>query len=143
MSSGATTPSPNSMKSQSTVLYDGDCRFCIARVAEIKAWDTSNSMEYIPRQDTSCDERFPALTGLPLDDGIVFIATDGHMSVAADAMYEIARLLPPTRGFAWLYQVPILKQLAQIGYRIIAANRKRLGKTCEGDICSLDDPKDK
>lgn len=127
--------------SKPLVVYDGECRFCIARVGEIRKLDTANAMDYMPRQDEQCEQRFPAIRDVDLEDGILFIEADGKISVAADAIYKIFRLLPERRLVAQLYLVPGIKQMIRLGYRIIAINRRRLGQTCEGGVCMMHEPK--
>lgn len=119
----------------STVIYDGECSFCASRIAHIKAMDTDHALRYIARQDPLAEQQFPQIKGIQLDEGILFVAKDGHVAIAMDAMYEIGKLLPRTRPFAWLYMLPGIKQLARVGYRIIAINRRRLGRTCTDNVC--------
>jgi predicted DCC family thiol-disulfide oxidoreductase YuxK len=126
-----------------TVIYDGDCRFCIDKVQGFQRADINHKLEFIARQDPSTEERFPEIVGVPLDDGIVVIDAQHQLHVAADGIYRIAQELPklPWRLYVATYPLPLFKQIYQIGYRIIAANRKRLGKTCINNVCSITDAK--
>lgn len=118
-----------------TVIYDGMCAFCVSRIEKIKAMDTEHALDYMPRQEPVVEERFPQIKNIELDEGVLFIAKDGRVAVAMDAMYEIGKVLPRTRAYTWLYKLPIVKQLARAGYRIVAINRRRLGQTCTDNIC--------
>lgn len=120
-----------------TVIYDGECSFCRKRIEEIRKLDKNNALEFLPRQDQSSEERFPQIVGINLDDGILCITHDGKTHVAAEAMYQIGRRLPTTRSWVWLYNVPLLKQVFQLAYKIIAANRRRLGQVCSDGLCKL------
>lgn len=122
---------------RSTVVYDGECRFCISQVERIKSMDRDNQFDYMPRQAPEFAARFPALKAMDLEEGMRFVDPDGNIFIAADAVYQIARRLPGPRLIAWLYLIPGLKQIAQLVYRLIAANRKRLGKTCENNVCKV------
>jgi predicted DCC family thiol-disulfide oxidoreductase YuxK len=120
-----------------TVIYDGECPFCIDKVQKFQHDDHKHEMEFIPRQDPSVEQRFPEVVGVPLDDGIIFVDAQHNLHVAADGIYRIAQKLPSPkwRLFAAIYPIPVIKQAVQLCYRIIAANRKRLGKTCAGNVC--------
>lgn len=124
-------------KRSAVVIYDGECRFCIAQVDGMKKLDTQHQLEFIPRQAQESEQRFPQIKGIPLDDGILLIGSDSSVHVAADAIFEIFERLPARRKLARLYHVPVLKQIIQIGYRLVAANRRRLGQTCSNDGCKL------
>lgn len=100
--------------------------------------DDRGSMQYFARQEAWTEDHFPAIKSIPLDDGILYISPQGKISIAADAIYEIACQLPKMRYFAWLYKVPLLKQLFQLGYKVVAKHRKRLGQTCSDGICNIE-----
>jgi predicted DCC family thiol-disulfide oxidoreductase YuxK len=122
-----------------TVIYDGECNFCIDKVQKFQHEDRNHTMEFIPRQDPSVEQRFPEIVGVPLDDGIVFVDAQHKLHLAADGIYRIAQNLscPMWRLYAAVYPLPVVKQIMQFGYKIVAANRKRLGKTCAGGVCKL------
>lgn len=119
------------------VIYDGECRFCIDKINRIKKLDRNSELMYIPRQDPAAEAEYPQIKNVDLEEGLLFVAEDGTVHVAADAIYQIACVVPDGKRVAWLYRVPIIKQIIQIGYRIIAINRKRLGQTCDNGLCTL------
>jgi predicted DCC family thiol-disulfide oxidoreductase YuxK len=119
------------------VIYDGECRFCVSQIARIKGLDRNGEFEYLPRQDPSADERFPVLGSVDFNSGLRLIEPDGSTFAGADAFYHMARRLPSTRAFAWFYHVPGVKPMAHMIYAWIAANRKKLGQTCENDACKI------
>ena len=122
---------------KSTIVYDGECRFCIDQVERVKRMDRGGQFEYIPRQSPEVNKRFPALQTINFEEGMRVVDDSGRIFVGADAVHQIARRLPGTRMFAWLYHLPILKQIARQTYKWVAANRKRLGETCENNACKL------
>jgi predicted DCC family thiol-disulfide oxidoreductase YuxK len=119
------------------VIYDGECRFCINQVERLKRMDSNSEFEYLPRQDPSADIRFPVLTTVDFNSGLRLIQPAGDVYAGADAFYHIARVLPSTRGLAWIYHVPGVKPIAKLVYAWIAANRKKFGQTCENGACKL------
>jgi predicted DCC family thiol-disulfide oxidoreductase YuxK len=138
MSETAITTNSENTVTKPVVVFDGDCRFCRARIAEFQKLDQNNAMEFMPRQEPSCEERLPSVRGIDLEDGILFVEPNGKVHVAADAIYQMYSVCPATKNYVWLYHIPVLKQAIQLGYRLIAMNRRRLGQTCENNICSID-----
>lgn len=123
--------------SKPVIIFDGDCRFCIARVDNIRNLDSTQQFNYLPRQDQRTEEIFPHLKNIDLEEGLLFVEPDGSTAVGADAFYHIARRLPGFSRVAWVYHIPLIKQLIQLGYWIVARNRKRLGQTCLAGACRL------
>lgn len=117
------------------VVYDGECPFCRNQIARIRSRDIREQFEYVPRQTPALTDRFPALAEGDFNTGMRLVLPGGQIHVGADALYHIARRLPRWRWVAWLYRVPILHALAQRAYRWIAANRRRLGRTCDDGTC--------
>lgn len=123
------------------IVYDGQCPFCLKQIERIKLRDAHGLFEYVPRQDPSLTDRFPPLAEQDFNTGMRLVQPDGRIHVGADAVYQIARQLPGWQSIAWLYRVPILHGLARLTYRWIAANRQRLGQTCDNGMCQIGDPR--
>jgi hypothetical protein len=56
---------------KATVIYDGECQFCIKRVKELQNLDKRRLFEYMARQDSRAEAEFPQIVGIKLDDGIL------------------------------------------------------------------------
>ncbi len=119
------------------VVYDGECSFCISQINTIRKLDSGRVFEYVPRQSPDLNERFSVLKGMDFEEGMRFVARDGSVAIGADAIYQIGRRLPSTSWFVWLYNLPVCHQVARAAYKWIAANRKRLGKTCDNGLCKV------
>ena len=123
--------------SQSVIVYDGECRFCQWSVRRIQKVDTKGRFEYLPRQTEGVDERFPVLAQSDFNTGLRLIS-EGEVEVGADAVYEIYRHLPPYHLIAWVYRLPLLRQLFRASYALIARNRHRFGRIqCETESCAI------
>jgi predicted DCC family thiol-disulfide oxidoreductase YuxK len=106
-----------------TLLFDGDCGFCttsarllgrVAPGATVVPWQQANLATLGVRADEAAAS-------------VQWVAPDGQVSAGAEAMARL--LLDAGRGWAWLGRVMLLpgvRRLAQLGYRIVAANRHRL-----------------
>lgn len=108
------------------VVYDGECSFCIQQVENFKSLDSNEEIEYVPRQDPTIASRFPILTDSKFDSGMRFVRADGSVDVGADAVYQIAKRLPAYKPLAWIYTLPVFKQIARAIFGFISANRQRL-----------------
>ena len=125
---------------QPVIVYDGECRFCLWSVQRIRKLDRPGLFEYVPRQARGVAERFPALAGSDFNTGLRLIQDGGQVHVGADAVYEIYRRLSPYRFFAWVYRLPVLRQLFRAAYALVARNRHRFGKVrCVSEACGLGD----
>lgn len=120
------------------VVFDDSCQFCQNQIKKIKSMDPDNQFEYVPRSAPDLTSRFPILKEMNFDSGMRLITTDNKVYVGADAIHQIARHLPSTKGFACLYQLPVIKQVCQLVYKWIAANRKKLAGQCDTGTCHLD-----
>jgi len=125
------------MSLQPVVIYDGECRFCQWSLRRIRKLDRDGLFEYLPRQAQEVDERFPRLSESDFNTGLRFIRASDEIRVGADALYEIYRRLPIYRHLAWVYRLPILRQLIRAGYAFVARNRHRFGRVeCDTGSCA-------
>lgn len=131
------TPRATRPSSAGTIVYDGECAFCLRQVERVRAKDIHGLFECVPQQAPGLFDRFPALAEADLDSGMRLIQPDGQIHVGPDAVYEIARRLPSWRRLAWLYRLPLLHRVFVAGYAWIAANRYRLAGKCREGRCAL------
>jgi predicted DCC family thiol-disulfide oxidoreductase YuxK len=122
---------------QPTIVFDGQCRFCRMQMERIRRRDRHGVFAFMPRHHPDLIGRFPQLAGENLGTGLRLVETSGQVHVGADAVYHIARRLPVWRLAAWLYRVPVLRQLLRWAYHLIARNRLRLAGTCDDGACAL------
>ena len=134
MASTSVLPSGSS---RPVVVYDGECPFCLKQVDTMKRRDPDGVFEFQPRQEPGLDQRFPQITEGDFNSGMRLIHRDGSVSVGADAIYEIARLLRGWKYLAWVYRVPVLKSFCRASYAWIARNRYRFAKKCEDGVCEV------
>jgi len=108
-----------------TLFYDGECGFCRDAVAVLSRWDREGRIDLIPFQDAARVAHF----GLPLPAlaaAMHLVLPDGRVVAGADAVPELARLLPGKRWLAWLFAVPGVPPIARRLYAWIAARRRCL-----------------
>ena len=120
------------------LVFDDSCQFCQNQIKKIKSMDSLNQFEYVPRSEANLAARFPVLAEMNFDSGMRLIK-DNHVYVGADAIHQIAKRLPSTKSFAWLYELPVIKQICRLVYKWIAANRQKLASKCETGTCHFEE----
>ncbi|MBX9771945.1 MAG: DUF393 domain-containing protein [Candidatus Obscuribacterales bacterium] len=121
------------------IVFDDSCQFCQNQIKKIKSMDPLNQFEYVPRSADNLATRFPVLAQMNFDSGMRLITSDNRVYVGADAIHQIAKRLPSTKSVAWLYELPVIKQVCQLVYKWIAANRQKLAAKCETGTCHFED----
>lgn len=120
-----------------TLIFDGACAMCMRWMGRVRSWDTEGVFEYLPLQDPSIPERFPALTPEALEREMYVVGPDGRMWAGAAAVEKIVALLPMGRWTSWVFALPLARPIADRVYRSVADNRSRLG--C-GEHCGVHEP---
>jgi predicted DCC family thiol-disulfide oxidoreductase YuxK len=122
------------MAAGDTILFDGDCAFC-------NGW-----VRWIRRRDLSARFQFTALAsqqglalrqqhGVPAQIDSVVLVQGGRAYLKSEAAWRILAGLP---GHAFTARVMrcIPRALRDLGYDLVARNRKRLGMR---DRCEMPD----
>jgi len=117
-----------------TVVYDGQCRFCMGQIAKMKKHDRALLFDYLPRQTEKLLERFPVLENEEFNTGLRLVTCENHVIAGADAVYEIYKQFKPYTYLIWVYRLPLLNPLFKKIYQWIAQNRYRLKGKCD-DRC--------
>lgn len=123
------------------LIYDGECRFCQAQVVRLQRWAGAQLFP-MPLQksgllDTLGIAHEEAMRAMQL------VTTDGAIYAGVEAVVQGLRRRPLLGRFLRLYYVPGCRQVADLGYRLIARYRYRLmGRAiargeCDGGSCSL------
>lgn len=114
------------------VLYDGDCGFCSASVAQIHRADRKRLFWFAPLQGETARpylERHPELANLStvvlVEDFGAGLPGEGRVFVRSDAVVEICRRLGGwRRWFVWGKWIP--RRLRDGMYDLVARNRRKL-----------------
>jgi predicted DCC family thiol-disulfide oxidoreductase YuxK len=124
------------------VLFDRDCGLCTATANRLRRWDRRAALELVPLQDVA--GRGPlvraAVARRPLGDAlhVVDLGTGEVRSGGRAALAIVARL-PGGRIPARLAAVPPVAWLVERAYRVVARNRRRIGRwlRLEGPVCAV------
>ncbi|OXM15378.1 thiol-disulfide oxidoreductase DCC family protein [Paenibacillus herberti] len=127
-----------------TVLYDGQCRLCLAAVDSLQRLNPREQLRYTAVQQTTAEELNSLFRGEPPDvlklmELIHVVDRQGRVHSGSDA---IIRAMRSVRGFgpaALLYRLPGMSRLADALYRYVAARRYdwfgSAGQGCQPDHC--------
>ena len=132
-------PDPVDRPDASVVIYDGHCRFCTAQVQRLDRWDRSDKLAFISLHDPRVGEQWPDLTHAQLMEQLYLISPAGRRYGGAAAFRYLSRHLPRLWLLAPLLHIPFSLPLWQWGYRLIARQRYRWGRTdaCDDDNCAI------
>jgi acetyl esterase len=116
-----------------TLVFDGECRFCLACVRLLGRWDRRTRLRFVPLQDARALEGLPPLDRHALERAMHLVSPLGEVWAGAAALPPMLQLLPGGGFLAVLLLLPGAEQLAAAGYRVVARNRHRLG--CGSATC--------
>ncbi len=125
---------------QDTVLYDGNCRFCIGQVGMLRRLDLGRRFDFRSCHDASVATDFPELSLDELLSQMYVVDVAGQARGGADAVRYLSRKMAPLWPLAILLHIPGTMPLWKACYRFIARNRYRIaGRTasCDSGTCRL------
>ena len=111
---------------EATVLYDRDCGFCRVTLARILRFDRARKLRPLPIQS---EEGQRLLARVPEDERLAswhLVTPDGVVKSGAAGFPGLFSRLPGGAPIAWL--TGLLQGPSALGYRLIVANRTRLGR---------------
>lgn len=112
-------------ESRSTLIYDGDCSFCISCVDRLKKI-TKGKVELLSFQ--SSRERFPEILIGDCERSIHWVDLNGNVFKGAEAIFRILACVSDNAWMLWIYKhVPGFALVAEFVYQIVSKNRKFLG----------------
>jgi predicted DCC family thiol-disulfide oxidoreductase YuxK len=123
-----------------TVLYDGDCRFCIRSARQIEQRLGSANVTLRNFQEPGALDPYPGVTHDACMDKMHIVTAAGRVFAGAEAFARIVATVPVVGLLAWLYYLPGLRQLADLAYSVIARHRYRLfgrSEACDTGTCHL------
>lgn len=125
------------------VLYDRDCSFCAWSARRIWDLDRRGRLEFLALQDAATSARpelVRAAAERPLMDAIHALdVEDGTILVGGRAMIAIFEELPGGALVRAWVRLPFIPPLIDLGYRVVARNRHRIGRRLglAGPACTV------
>ncbi len=116
------------------VIYDGHCGVCTSLTVRLRRMDTRGAFEIVASQAAGVRDRFPWILPEAYDASLQLVRkSDDKTWEGARAIEQIVGELRAGWLFAWMFDIPFARSLADRFYQWFARNRGQLG--C-GSHCS-------
>ncbi|MDX1982793.1 MAG: DUF393 domain-containing protein [Bryobacteraceae bacterium] len=121
------------------VIYDGQCRFCIAQVSTLAKLDLGKRLAFLSLHDPLARTLCPNLAFADLMKQMYLVTRDGRQFGGADAVRYLSRHLVALWWLAPLIHLPRTTPFWNWLYRQIALRRYWFGRIdCPEGSCRLD-----
>lgn len=123
------------------LFYDGDCGFCQSSRDWLADHSASGTLITVPYQYPQLAEEYPMIDRSHADKGVQVLFPDGKVINDQDAIAACLKQLPAKyRGWIWLAHLitfVLFRPFCIVGYRIVAANRRRISILLGKPACAL------
>lgn len=116
------------------ILYDRDCRYCIAAATRFAPIFAKRGFRFIPLQTPWVQQRLGLVPGAPLEEMRVLTLDDTDLG-GADAILFLARQVWWLWPLSIVGRLPGMHGVVDAGYRWIAAHRGCVHLAQGGQIC--------
>ncbi len=106
-----------------TLVYDGDCGFCRKRANWLRQHDRNN-LVIVPWQEADLDSM--SLTAHECAQRVQWVNGNQHAAGGVAIAKCLASCGQPWRAAGIVMQWPMIRGLTELGYRLVAANRRFL-----------------
>jgi predicted DCC family thiol-disulfide oxidoreductase YuxK len=110
---------------RATLVFDGSCDFCTRSVRFLRRLDRRGRLTLVPFQAPGVPERL-GLTVAQCERAAWTVAPDGRRYPGAAAVNAALAVALGTRWPWIVYRLPVLRQLQDAAYALVARNRTRL-----------------
>jgi len=121
-----------------TIFYDGNCPLCAKEIKMLKNRNADGNLAFEDIYAHDFSTKYPELDWQALNDKIHGVDENGNIFIGLDVTHKAWSLV----GVGWLYaplRWPLIKVVADAGYRFFARHRHRISylltgkKRVEGD----------
>jgi predicted DCC family thiol-disulfide oxidoreductase YuxK len=120
---------------QMTLIYDGDCGFCMQWVERLRKRDVNQAIEFLSFQSEERKKRYPQIEYDEFQKGGYLFFPDQTFYRGSDAAPHLLKALPSWKWMSYFFKIPLVPFFARVIYGWIARNRHQLSK--QG--CKLND----
>jgi predicted DCC family thiol-disulfide oxidoreductase YuxK len=106
-----------------TLIYDGECRMCVIAKEGIERLGGDTDVRFIPYQSEEAASRLGSTYRPGRPDVAFFVGPDGQIHRGLDAFLPLLPDLPGARLLAWMLNIPVLRSMAYLLYRLVAHYR--------------------
>lgn len=138
-------PSPAELPQAEVLIYDGECRFCLASMRQLRWLDGKDRLSYVSLHDPLVAERYPDLDYDAMMEQMFLIDRDANRHGGVDAFKVLSRRLPLLWVLAPFMHIPFTMPIWRWLYGFVARRRywiagriaKSRGEACDGGTCSV------
>jgi acetyl esterase len=109
----------------STLIYDGQCPFCVRSARRLQAFAGQSRLAIVPLDAPGAMELHSRLSYARALAAVQLVLENGYLCEGAEAAFNALGLRPGFGFLKLLYYVPLFRQAADFAYRVIAARRRR------------------
>lgn len=122
---------------EDVILYDGHCRLCQEAARWLRRLLGDTGVVLRSFREEAVLASFPGITLAQCEQAMQLVLRDGSVYEGAEAIVR-ALARRPVGKLLLVYYLPGLKQLVDVGYRLVARYRFRIaGRTCDDQGCAL------
>jgi predicted DCC family thiol-disulfide oxidoreductase YuxK len=133
-------PAPNSGEAAPLVIFDGNCRFCLAQMRLLQLLDVFGQLRFGSLHEVWVRNLVPEFSYSQLMEQMVVLSPEGRMYPGAQALKYLSRVLPLLWLGAPFLHWPGSLSFWNSAYRQIAKRRYLLaGIVCKDGVCSMPD----
>lgn len=124
---------------KNVLLYDGHCPFCRAQVEALKSRLGKHSSQVAMESfhEPGVLKRYPELNFQECMKEIKLVRPGGRILGGANAIFYTLGFNPYYRPLRWLYGLPLIKQIMDVGYHVVARNRYKISvQNCPSGTCA-------
>lgn len=132
-------PTPVDRPAADVVIFDGDCRICMAQMRRLERWDRGGQLAFVSLHDPQIRLRYPDLEHSELMRNLVVVDRRGGRHHGADAFAYLTRRLPWLWWLAAPLNLPGTAPLWRWLYGHVAARRYLFGRAnkCDDGSCAV------
>lgn len=108
-----------------TLIYDGQCLFCTRSARRLQAFAGASRLAIVPVDAPGAMDLHLDLSYSRALKAVQFVHQNGMLCEGAEAAAQAVSLRPGFAFIKYLYYMPVLRQLSDLAYAIIARNRRR------------------
>lgn len=109
-----------------TLVYDGDCRFCTAGSDRLLGLAAPGAVRRMSNKDERDMASLPPAARAGITSSLQIVSPEGEVASGAAAVARTLNTRPVWRLITWLYWVPVVRQLTDWLYALIARHRYRI-----------------
>jgi len=128
-------PSPAELPEAEVLIFDGDCRFCLATIGQLRWFDGKDRLSFLSLHDPVVRERYPDLDHERLMSEMVLVDREEGRHGGAAALKYLSRRLPKLWLLAPFMHIPGTMPFWRWAYGFVARRRYQIAGRMSNAAC--------